>query len=643
MDFGDEQFTKKKNRRKFLRVILEFVILLGLGWLLAMALFTFKHYVPYQERQDVPVRGDHGFLALSYFGIARTGTDTLIGRDRIREHLEALKLNGYETITQKDILAYYEKGQELPQKALFLTFEDGRRDTAIFAQKILEELNYKGTALTYAEKFELKDTKFLMPRELKDLANNGFWELGTNGYRLAFINCFDRYGNYLGELTPLKHVLVAPYMGRKYNHYLMDYLRDEKDFPKESYDMMQDRISYDYEKLRDVYTEEIGFVPGAYILMHSNTGAFGNNREVSAVNEKWITELFDMNFNREGYSWNSRESSVYDLTRMQPQSYWYANHVLMRIAHDQEQPVKFVRGRAEEAAKWLQQAGEAEFKREKIIITTDPDSNGRLFLKNMRSASDVHVQVTLTGNKYGTQAIYLRADEALREPLAVKLSGNYLYVRENGKELLKLDLNKFDGKEPISVDEDKKAAEVAALKTAARYAPTKQQAELYSQRMLDREAQPAVSVEEGGKEYVAPINIREPGKRSLELFLKGSSLRIVLDGRELDESITVSKTGRGKIALEAAMAAYDWSQRNLTDDVYDGVFEKLMVYDYRTEKKPEPVLMFSLFGHSIRIDKPWGGDESLVLYDSQLHGVEGALYAMNAYWEKLLHFFVHSF
>ena len=53
--------------------------------------------------------------------------------------------------------------------------------------------------------------------------------------------------------------------------------------------------------------------------------------------------------------------------------------------------------------------------------------------------------------------------------------------------------------------------------------------------------------------------------------------------------------------------------------------------------------MFSLFGHSIRIDKPWGGDESLILYDSQLHGVEGALYAMNAYWEKLLHFFVHSF
>ena len=161
--------------------------------------------------------------------------------------------------------------------------------------------------------------------------------------------------------------------------------------------------------------------------------------------------------------------------------------------------------------------------------------------------------------------------------------------------------------------------------------------------MLDREAQSAASVEEGSKEYVAPINIREPGKRQLELFLKGNTLRLVVDGRELEEPITVSKAGKGKIALEASLAEYDWSQRNLADDVYDGVFEKLMVYDYRSDNKPEPVLLFSLFGHSIRIDKPWRDEEGLILYDSQLHGVDGVLYSLNEHWEKLLHFFVHSF
>lgn len=642
MDFGDEGYTKKKNRRKFVRVLLELLVLAGLGCILALALFTFKKYQPYQERKDVPVSDDRGFVALSYFGVARTGTDSLIARERLLEHLQALKLNGYETITQQDILKYYQQGRALPERALFLTFEDGRRDTAIFAQKILEDLNYKGTALTYAEKFELKDTKFLMPAELKDLLDNTFWELGTNGYRLAFINCFDRYGNYLGELTPLKHVLVAPYMSRKYNHYLMDYLRDEKDFPKESYDMMQDRISYDYEKLRDVYTASIGFVPQAYILMHSNTGAFGNNREVSAVNEKWITELFAMNFNREGYSWNNRDSSVYDLTRMQPQSYWYANHVLMRIAHDQEQPISFIRGNEEEAAKWIMQAGETEFKDEKIIITTDPDSRGRIFLKEMPEAADVRVSVTLTGNKYGSQSIYLRADEELAAPLAVKLNGNFLYVRENGKELFKLDLRKFDGEQPVSVDEDRKAAEVAALRTAARYAPTKEQAELYAQRMRDREARSAATVEEGSKEFVPALNIREPGKRHLEILLKDEFLTLSVDGREAGPPVKVSKAGAGRIALEAAMSVYDWSQRNLADDVYDGVFEKLMVYDYRSEEKTEPVFAVQFLGNELRIDNPFSEDDKLLLYDSRLHGVAGVLHGISEFWENLLHFFVHK-
>ena len=43
---------------------------------------------------------------------------------------------------------------------------------------------------------------------------------------------------------------------------------------------------------------------------------------VSYENEKWIRKLFTMNFNREGCSFNQRNSSLYDLTRMQPQPYW---------------------------------------------------------------------------------------------------------------------------------------------------------------------------------------------------------------------------------------------------------------------------------------------------------------------------------
>lgn len=643
MQIGDDKYTKNKERKKIIKVVLQIICLAALAAVLVLALFTFKKYVPFQQRSDVPVSDDRGFVALSYFGIARTGTSDLIAKDRIAEHLEALKMNGYETITQQDIIDYYANKETLPNKALFLSFEDGRRDTAIFAQKILENLNYKGTAMTYPEKFELKDTKFLMPAELRDLEGNSFWEMGTNGYRLAFINCFDRYNNYLGELTPLKHAMVAKYMGRKYNHYLMDYLRDDKFFPKESYNMMQDRISYDYEKLRDIYQKELGYVPKAYTLMHSNTGAFGNNPDVSAVNEKWITELFALNFNREGYSWNDKSSSIYDLTRMQPQPYWYTNHLLMRIAHDQKQPIKFVQGDSEEAAKWLKLAGESEFKTEKIILTTEPDAKSLLYLKNMRAAADMHVKVKLTGNKYGAQTIYLRTNEKLSRAIAVKLVGNYLLVRESGKELLKLDLNKFDGKPSVSISEDKREAEMAELTAFARYAPTKEQAEIYAQRLRDRQSQEAATVEAGEKEYVPDINIREAGSRYLEIFLRGHELRLKVDGREVPEAIQVSDTANGKVALEAGFMQLGWSQRNLADDVYDGVFEKLMIYDYQRDYKPQPLLELSVIGHTLTIPNPFDDGGVPVLYDSRLHGVAGVLHTISEYWEKLLHFFIHTF
>ena len=643
MNFGEEEYTKKKERKKFFRVILQIVILAFLGFVLANALFTFRDYVPYQKRSDVPVSTDKGFIALSYFGVAPTGTETLIATDRLYEHLAALRNSGFVTVTQQDIIDYYEQNKVLPEKAMFLMFEDGRRDTAVFAQKILEDLNYKGTAMTYADRIGRKEPKFLKAAELKDLYGNGFWEMGTNGYRLEFINCFDRYDNYLGELTVNKYIMVAPYIGRKFNHYLMDYLRDAYDFPKESYNVMQDRISYDYEKLRDVYLEGIGFVPKTYSLMHANTGAFGNNGEVSDVNEKWITELFKINFNREGYSWNNRDSSIYDLTRIQPKPYWYVNHLLMRIAHDQDQTVAFVRGNEQEAAKWTHLSGQVEFKDQKIILTTDPNSDSLVVLNDMRPCKDVKVKVNLTGNKYGTQSVYLRADEKLEDAIGVHISGNDLYVVEDEECIFSLDLNKFEGKEVVSVDENKKASELAALAAFARYAPTKAQAEIYGKRMLERQNRSAKSVKEGSKEFVKPISLHEFGNRKLELCLHDDVLQIKIGEKLVDALIKVKNNNSGKVALQAIMGNSGSNEVVYTDDVYDGVFENLKVTDSVLDKEVEPIIDFNFAGYAFKVANPWEENEDAILYDSRLKGFDGFLHNLDVFWDGVLHLFVHGF
>ena len=110
---------EKKDRKKKIRSIIQGIILTALLIFIFNALLSFKKYEPY-DTTGVSDNADSGFIAVSYFGVDRNGTDTLISTDRLNEHLKALTDNGYVTITQQDIIDYYTKGKKLPKKALFL-------------------------------------------------------------------------------------------------------------------------------------------------------------------------------------------------------------------------------------------------------------------------------------------------------------------------------------------------------------------------------------------------------------------------------------------------------------------------------------------------------------------------------------------
>ena len=225
----DSGFTQRKNRRKKLRVVVELVVLAIMAFGICTLFFTLRTYQPYDHAAVAAGDQDTGFVALSYFGVDHIGdTSTLIGQKQLHKHLQELKRQGFVTITQQDIKDYYQLNKPLPPKSLYLMFEDGRRDTAIFAQPVLEDLNFKATMMSYGENIESLDLKFLNPSELEELEKSSFWEPGTNGYRLEYINVFDRYNNYIGEIDPLRYAMISPYLERRYNHYLMDYIRSEE-------------------------------------------------------------------------------------------------------------------------------------------------------------------------------------------------------------------------------------------------------------------------------------------------------------------------------------------------------------------------------------------------------------------------------
>ncbi len=549
---------KKKDRIKIARGILQGVILIILLIAIIKALFSFSVYEPYNSYK-VSNNQDSGFIAVSYFGVDRAGNDTLISTKRLDEQLKALKNNGYVTITQKDVVDYYLKGKALPTKSLFLLFEDGRRDTAIFSQKIIEEYNLKATMLTYADKFEKEDSKFLSSNELLELVDSSYWELGTNGYRLKYINAFDKDSNYLGNLNSVEFAESASSMERDYNHYLMDYIRDEYNIPKESYEEMKQRIDSDYKALSKVYTKEISQVPKLYALMHSNTGQFGTNDKVSEINGKWIKELFNMNFNREGFSLNTIDSSIYDLTRIQPQSYWSTNHLLMRILDDTKQDIEFVVGDKEKASKFKEVSGKAEFKDDTIILTSLSEGKGILKLLNSDTYKDVNVSTILNGNIIGSQGIYLRANDDQSDSLCVRLMNNVISIIENSKGssnvIFSLDLSK---------NKEEK------------------------------------------------LDIRDGGSRKVDITLVNDKISIDIDGTNIAKDLDVTNENQGSVYLESAWGEYGYSQRNIADDVYDGVFKKFRITDVNDNE----------------------------LYDSSLKGVDSIFYSLRNFTDKIIDWFI---
>ena len=621
---ADADYSSHKNRFKRIRTVGEILVVLATVALLASLFWNLKTYHPFPASAVNDSAEDTGFVALSYFGVDRIGdSSTLIGKDALLQQLQALHDQGYVTISQKDITAYYKEGKPLPRRALYLMFEDGRRDTAIFAQEILEDLNYKATMMTYPEKFDNHDPKFLMPKELKDMEDMTFWEMGTNGYRLEYINVFDRYDRYLGEIDPLHYAMMQTYLGRRYNHYLMDYLRDKDGVPRESYDHMKRRVEYDYTRLRDIYEGELGYVPGAHVLMHANTGKFGNNNDISAINEKWIRTLFAMNFNREGYCFNQHNSSIYDLTRMQPQPYWSVNHLLMRIKYDINQPITFIQGDEARQKDWTLQDGASEIKEEQYILTTLPKGEAMARLNNSNDYRDVRVSCQLEGNAFGGQYIYLRTKEDKSSFIRVGLINDQLAVTEcrNGKDkvIYKEKIPVIKGEKIPSVEEDSRDAEVCENETFARYASSPEMMKEYESREQAAKDESVATVADGADPYEGQQSFHRRGDHKLSISLRDDKLTVLLDDVPALTDAEVSNTDRGSICLGASWKGEAWSQRNLADDVYDAVFNHLRV-TANTGKA------------DMKDEKP--------LYSLEFTGWQKVKYQANAYWEKVLRWFL---
>ncbi len=597
----DDRWLRRKNRLKVIRTVFELLVMIFAVVWVFLSLKSYKEsrsnpsaLPPANESTMIPsdlitegydsmghASGTH-FIALAYNGVVVKPIEggKIVNLQAFKEQMQTLKASGYQTISQEDILRAYKNGANLPEKAMLLIFEDGINDSAIWVQPTLEACNYKATMCTYAENLSDTENLYVTGKSARELMDSSYWEMGSNGYRLSYINIFDRYENYFGHMNTAEFLKVHHYLRRDYNHYLMDFLRDENRLRQESVEEMEKRIEWDYGKMAELYNQDFGFVPSLYILMHSNTGAYGNDPLVSRKNEEMMQKVFGMNFNRQGTCLNMMDSSVYDLSRLQSRQYFSANHLMMRIWDDTGHQVMFRLGDEEQAKAWERLEGVAEYSDHRIILTSMPYGKGTIVL-GKELPPDFELSVRLQGNVVGQQSISMKTDENGEGGVTVCLHNNCLYIYDPSGDapIFELDLLEFDGGPYESVPENELAGKIACCEAIIAYDEDEaRRAE--AQTNLDYlNTLRVLSIQEGAEPFIPELDIDEQDDRQLRIQCSGSRISLWLDDRLIIDHLKVSE-GRGTRLVLGSQVTMDnerFSQTNLSDDVYDAVFRDLRI------------------------------------------------------------------
>lgn len=91
----------------------------------------------------------HGIPILMYH---KVNSDRIVGglglrvpEEKFDWQMNYLYKNGYHTVTLEDIYNYWNKGKQLPEKPIVITFDDGYRDNYTKAYPILKKYNFKAT------------------------------------------------------------------------------------------------------------------------------------------------------------------------------------------------------------------------------------------------------------------------------------------------------------------------------------------------------------------------------------------------------------------------------------------------------------------------------------------------------------------
>ncbi len=352
-----------------------------------------------------------GFLAIAYGKIGTRSESTDISLERFRDHMRALTSAGYQPITLEEAHDFLDGRAPLPQRAILLTFDEGWRDTAKNAERVLLKYRYPAVFFLRLKPIIGADISYASWYALRSLAETGRWSLGV--------------------LCPHSHSGVHT--------------------PRESLEDLDPLAAQDAATLAAVGTD--GEVSGAAqessLTWEKETSArilreqipdwgrsafaFSRVKGIVAEFNPVVSDTFPLVFSREGYAFNHRGRPRDRLTRLKVYPGWSGEdlvswlqcHGARRSTYEGGEIQDWVlrHGRMTTAASritlepksgrgaeaWLAGSEHWRCVRGEMVLSTRPEVQAWLYLRSMPSGN--FLRLGWTGNRIEVQA---KTGEAIR-------------------------------------------------------------------------------------------------------------------------------------------------------------------------------------------------------------------------------------
>ncbi len=334
--------------KRFLRVGVQWVVVLAAGYLLYQ-LFIIHDTEP--VRDPASWSQWEGFQAIAYGGISRTDSVQAVSREQLREQLQALRDAGYRTVHTHDLVSFLRGERPLPEKALYIMFEGGRKDSFLFSQPILSELGMHASMYVRPGDWDWWSRTFLRAHEVRRVAENAHWDVNSLGYATADAGQDSQGGPRL--------LLEGP-----------AWLPDEARY--ESFADYEQRLREDFQQAYEAIKDVTDSPPTAYSAYPANTVGVALPDEVDRLTRALIQADHGLAFTLEGSSFNSRFASPYALTRLTVPAHWSAQELLDALEHAWPRADPYTAETDPEAEAWRPRLGLVTVREGDVVVTAVP-------------------------------------------------------------------------------------------------------------------------------------------------------------------------------------------------------------------------------------------------------------------------------